>query len=307
MATLKSSEKVKLEAYLEMKTGYVCDFINRTFGEFVHEYTGVDIYSGKYSGSKANRLRAFWDQEPNHLVAKLLGEMIEYWKTQKATPLFGYQVFNPVLYEECKKIVTRLQSEVSVENIDALTANPNDHDSVLLVQSIRASIDHNQPEQALDRLHTFVVKYLRQLCTRHAIPFDQDTPLHSLFGLYVKFLQQQKMVESEMSERILKSSISVLDAFNAVRNNKSLAHANPLLNRDESVLICSDIFSLIKFVKSIEDKLAEKRSREQEIQEQEKQLARARVSFGDEEYTDEEIEAAGDAWIQSQIDIRRGK
>jgi hypothetical protein len=53
MATLKSSEKVKLEAYLEMRTGYVCDFINRTFGEFVLENTGVDIYSGKYSGSKA--------------------------------------------------------------------------------------------------------------------------------------------------------------------------------------------------------------------------------------------------------------
>jgi len=53
----------------------------------------------------------------------------------------------------------------------------NDNDSVLLVQSIRTSIDHNQPEQALDRLHTFVVKYIRQLCTRHAIPFNQDIHL----------------------------------------------------------------------------------------------------------------------------------
>ncbi len=290
-----------------MKTGYVCDFSNRTFAEFVLENTGVDIYTDKYAGSKASRLRAFWDNESNYLVAKLLGEMIEYWKNQKATPLYGYQAFNPVLYDECKKIVTRLQSEGTVENIDALTANVNDNDSALLVQSIKGSIDHNQPELALDRLHTFVVKYLRQLCTRHAIPFDQDTPLHSLFGLYVKFLQQNKMVESEMSERILKSSISVLDAFNAVRNNQSLAHANPLLNRDESILICSDIFSLVKFVKSIEDKLAERRKQEQEKQEQEKQRARARVSFGDEEFSDEEIEAAGDAWIQSQIDIRRGK
>jgi hypothetical protein len=307
MATLKSSEKVKVEAYLEMKTGYVCDFINRTFGEFVLENTGVDIYSGKYSGSKANRLRAFWDQESNHLVAKLLGEMIEYWKLQKTTPLYGYQVFNPVLYEECKRIVKRLQSEGTVENVDALTANAKDNDAVLLAQSIIASIDHNKPEEALDRLHTFVVKYMRQLCKRRTIPFDQDTPLHSLFGLYVKDLEQHGFIESEMTRRILKSSISVLDAYNSVRNNQSLAHDNPLLNRDESILICNNIFSLIKFVKSIEDKLAEKRKREQEKDEQEKQLARARVSSSDEEYSDEEIEAAGDAWIQSQIDIRRGK
>jgi hypothetical protein len=302
MASLKSSEKLKLETYLEMRTGYVCDFSNRTFGDFVLENTGVDIYSDKYSGSKATRLRAFWDKEPNYLVAKLLGEMIEYWKLQKATPLYGYQVFNPVLYEECKKIVTRFQSGGTVENMDALTANANDNDSVLLVQSIRASIDHNQPEQALDRLHTFVVKYIRQLCTRHAIPFNQDTPLHSLFGLYVKYLEQHSLIESEMSRNILKSSISVLDSYNYVRNNQSLAHANPLLNRDESVLICSDIFSLIKFVKSTEDKLTEKKR-----QEQEKQRVRTRMSFSDEEFSDEEIEAAGDAWIQSQIDIRRGK
>ena len=266
------------------------------------ENTGVLIYSGKYSGSKASRLRAFWDQESNHLVAKLLGGMIEYWKIQKATPLVGYQVFNPVLYEECKKIVTRLQSEGTVENVDALTANANDNDSVLLVQSIKTSIDHNQPEQALDRLHTFVVKYIRQLCTRHAIPFNQKTPLHSLFGLYVKYLEQHSLIESEMSKIILKSSITVLDSYNSVRNNQSLAHANPLLNRDESVLICNDIFSLIKFVKSIEDKLAEKKKKEQE-----KELVRTRMSFSDEEVSDEEIEAAGDAWIQSQIDIRRGK
>jgi len=40
-----------------------------------------------------------------------------------------------------------------------------------------------------------------------------------------------------MTERILKSSISILDAFNDVRNNKSLAHDNPVLNRNESLLI----------------------------------------------------------------------
>ena len=302
MANLKNSAKLKLEKYLEMKMGYVCDFSNRTFADFVLEHTGVEVYSEKYSGSKANRLRAFWDTESNYVVAKLLGEMLEYWKLQKATPLYGYQVFNPILYEECAKIVTRLQREGTVEDIDALTANTNDNDSVLLVQSIRASIDQNQPEQALDRLHTFVVKYIRQLCTRHAIPFTQDTPLHSLFGLYVKYLEQHSLIESEMSRNILKSSISVLDSYNSVRNNQSLAHANPLLNREESVLICSDIFSLIKFVKSIEDKLSEKKK-----QEQERQLSPGKVRLSDEEFTDEEIEAAGDAWIQSQIDIRRGK
>ncbi len=297
MANLKSSGKLKLENYLEMKSGYVCDFSNRTFDEFVLEHTGVEIYSDKYSGSKASRLRAFWDTESNYLVARLLRGMIEYWKLQKAAPLYGYQVFNPVLYEECKKIVTRLESEGPVENIVALTPNSSDKDFGLLAQSIRESIEKNQPEQALDRLHTFVIKYVRELCSRHGIGFEKETPLHSLFGLYVKFLQKNNLLESEMSERILKSSISVLDAFNDVRNNQSLAHDNPILNNNESVLIFNDISNTLRFVESIERRIVER----------EKVKPKEEIAWKDIEFSDEEIEAAGDAWIQNQIDIRRGK
>jgi len=56
----------------------------------------------------------------------------------------------------------------------------------------------------------------------------------------------------------LKSSISVLESFNDIRNNKSLAHDNPILNYSESVLIFNDISNVIKFIEAIEkDKLKE--------------------------------------------------
>ena len=78
----------------------------------------------------------------------------------------------------------------------------------------KESIKKNEPEPALDRLHTFTIKYVRELCTKHGIKFEKDTPLHSLFGGYVKFLVENKLIDSTMTKRILKSSISVLDAFN---------------------------------------------------------------------------------------------
>ncbi|WP_447407622.1 hypothetical protein, partial [Clostridium perfringens] len=61
------------------------------------------------------------------------------------------------------------------------------------------------PEEALDRLHTFVVKYVRKLCNAHRISYDQNKPLHSLFGEYVKYLNQKGSIKSQMTERILKS------------------------------------------------------------------------------------------------------
>ena len=77
---------------------------------------------------------------------------------------------------------------------------------------MRAAIDQNKPEAGLDRLHTFVMEYLRVLCQKYGIAADKEKPLHSLMGEYVKKLKQQGAVESQMTERILKSSISALEA-----------------------------------------------------------------------------------------------
>lgn len=64
-----------------MATGYVLDFTNRTFEEFIRESTRRNIWDARYeygSGSKANRLRAFWTKEENELVGKLLNALLDY-------------------------------------------------------------------------------------------------------------------------------------------------------------------------------------------------------------------------------------
>jgi hypothetical protein len=58
-----------------------------------------------------------------------------------------------------------------------------------------------------------------------------------------------------MTERILKSSISLLEAFNHVRNEQSLAHDNPLLNYEEALLIFNNIVNAIRFLRDLETKL----------------------------------------------------
>jgi hypothetical protein len=54
------------------------------------------------------------------------------------------------------------------------------------------------------------------------------------------------------TDRILKSSISVLEAFNDVRNEQSLAQDNPVLNYDESLLIFNHVANSIRFLKNLE-------------------------------------------------------
>ena len=82
-----------------MSSGYVLDFSNRSFAEFIRDSTGRDIYDSRYdyaSGSKANRLRAFWQKEDNALVGKLMKDMLDYSGGKGA------------LDETCRLIVARL-------------------------------------------------------------------------------------------------------------------------------------------------------------------------------------------------------
>ena len=92
------------------------------------------------------------------------------------------------------------------------------------------------------------MKYVRTLCAQRGLTVIRDKPLHSLFGEYVKRLRDEGHIESEMAIRILKSSISTLEAFNDVRNNRSLAHDNQILDYNEALLIFNHVASSIRFL-----------------------------------------------------------
>lgn len=107
MSTLKNLEKTQLEDLLGMESGYVLDFSDRTFDEFFRETVGMNIYADKYAlvgGSKAKRLRAFWELEPDHIVAEVVTGLLEQWIYKHPQP----NSVESALAAGCRRIVERL-------------------------------------------------------------------------------------------------------------------------------------------------------------------------------------------------------
>jgi hypothetical protein len=257
MSDLTSSEKRKLEKLFQMGSGYVLDFSNRTFAEFVEESSGRDIYDARYdygSGSKANRLRAFWEQEPNHLAGKVLSDLLEHCRASVGEPERAQ------LFEECRRTAARLLQSAPVDALDAITSEGTERGFEVLAKAVREAIEKNEPEASLDRLHTYVTKLIRTLSERRGVTIDRDKPLHSIFGEYVKALRTAGLIESQMTEHILRSSISTMEVFNRVRNQTSFAHDNPTLNYDESLFIVSHVCSVVRFIKALEPRVERARS-----------------------------------------------
>lgn len=125
MSDLSSVDKLILENFLEMGSGYVLDFSNRTFQEFILENTGIDVYEDKYFvGSKANRLRAFWNRESNYTVGKLISALLNFWDTQKSINNSEISPSEKKLFDKCFQISQRLIKEgKNDEYIDQVAIN----------------------------------------------------------------------------------------------------------------------------------------------------------------------------------------
>jgi len=248
VSSLTASEKRVLEQILNMGGGYVLGFSNRSFADFILDGVGIEIYSGKYSesgGSKANHLRTFWKSEPDHVVAKLLEALLEY------AGEVGSGAQHPELFPKATQIVERLRRSAPVHDLDAITPNAAGKDFEALANSVHDAIQRNRPEEGLDHLHTFTRRYVRVLCERERVQVSNDKALHAQFGELLKALKARGVIESLMAERILKSTISLLDAFNDVRNNRSFAHDGSLLSYQEALLIFNSVASAVRFLASV--------------------------------------------------------
>ena len=154
------------------------------------------------------------------------------------------------------KVVERLRGG-GVEDLDALKPNVPEPTFDRLARAVREAIDAGKPEEGLDRLHTFMGKYVRALCQKHAIGTPKERSLHSIFGEYVKKLQAEGALKSEMTIRVMRSAISSLDAFNEVRNEQSFAHDNEILRSHEALYIYNHIATLVRFLQAVEGGMPE--------------------------------------------------
>ncbi|MBE9102180.1 restriction endonuclease [Vacuolonema iberomarrocanum] len=178
MSDLSSIEKLKLEKILGMGSGYVLDFSNRTFQEFITESVNINIYDEKYnyySGSKANRLRAFWQQEPNLLTGQLLEKLLEYWQVQKLIEQQFISAVEQSLFDECQTIAKRLKGDFIVK--DSSDSHLSNESSSLLQTKLLSEFDRFASLTSLEdrRARGFLLEdLLTRIFALHAIQVQKS-------------------------------------------------------------------------------------------------------------------------------------
>ena len=257
MTDIKKSEIRAIEQAMAFPNGfgYVLDFSDRTMSEFFDEEFGIEIYDEKYTingSSKRNCLTTFLLISDTYLTLKVLrvlwdrreGLLARYADSEKAKDATQYT-------DKLKKIIERLECDplsTKSEGVDTFIAERTLEE---LVADIERTLSANKPEVAIDHLHTYFVKKLTHLLKVRGIECIENEPLHSRFGKYRKLLVQEHNLH-EFSDRAMKSSISLLESFNDLRNNHSLAHDNEILDPIEARYIFSSINAILVLLRALE-------------------------------------------------------
>ena len=252
MVSLKHSEMRILDDAFDMHSGYVLNFSDRTMAEFFEDEFGIEIYQEKYGfngSSKAKHLRAFVQIEDEFTVAKVVRVL---WQHRESLPRYQHAgPENDALKTRFFDLVSRIEGGGAVPRTDALDSFKRDETLEELIAAIERDIGANKPAAALDRLHTYCMKKFAHLLDERGITWGRDDPLQSRAGKYVKALEAEREIR-EISRRIIKSAISVFEQFNDVRNNRSFAHDNDLIDAAEARFIFDAISAFLRFVKAVE-------------------------------------------------------
>lgn len=244
-----SANELKAFENLLIDSGHVLNFKYSEFVEYVFRITKIYVddkeylkkVESHYSGSSAGKiLKYFIYNESETNVIKLLKELVDYVEYCK-----NDITINQDDLDKCKSILLKKNKTYLKNNIS------HEEQIINLINDINRSIEEGKPEFSLDRLHTLLNYYFKDLCDKHEIEYEKKDKLNQVFKKYVKNVS--KKLDSELSKTILEQTVSIFDKFNHVRNNKTYAHDNNILNRAESLLIYNDIVNIFEFIKNIEN------------------------------------------------------
>lgn len=257
MADLERSEIRAIESAIAFPRGfgYVLDFSDRTFEEYFQDEFRVEIYSEQFRAcgtSKRNRLLSYLQQADNSAALRVLRSL---WDLREGIlseheGLMGLEdaVKDGVPF---RKVIERLQGEPESVSTDGIQTFSPDRTLEELVADIERSLAANKPEVSIDHLHTYCMKRFSHLLRVRGIECGDDEPLHSRFGKYRKQLVSERQLH-EFTDRALKSFISILESFNELRNNHSLAHDNKILETFEARFIFSSINAMLVMIRTLE-------------------------------------------------------
>ena len=151
-----------------------------------------------------------------------------------------------------KKIINDLKKyEKNIEINENTIKNKNEER--ILLKEIKDKISRGQYEFAIDRLHT-LLKYKYEAIFKSIKKDLKGETLDAISGELNNILRANNVFKESTTFSILSGTKKIMKDFDDARNNKTYAHANTIMEKNEAEFLCTYMVYYYNFICKIDFK-----------------------------------------------------
>lgn len=230
--------------YIGVEGGYLVDFTYNNHQEFYPYYCGLNINPHELENmTTRQRFIAILENASPNDQAKILRGVLA-----KCPPAVEHNRRTQERAAEIESWARRSEGAVVPGSFSfAITSDVVER----AISDAEVLIRENGATSGIDRIHTALHGYLLAVCNSANIPHTTGANITALFVLLRQHHAKLQPAGPRADDltKILRALSAIVDAFNPVRNQASVAHPNPqLLEEDEAWLVINSARALLHYI-----------------------------------------------------------
>lgn len=233
-------------SYIGVSNGYLGDFSYNTHEEFYPYFCDLNISPSAYEGTTRQRFISILENADALSQAKILKGVLKKYPID-----FFPEEQREVKREAATKIeelIRRLENGQAIEIEQLYITNTTVERAI---RDTKILIETNGATSGVDRIHTALHGYLREVCRQARITLVEDESLTTLFKKLKSSHPSLKNSGARQADidQIINSFSHILDKLNPIKNKASLSHPNEeLLEEDEAMFVVNSAQTVLNYL-----------------------------------------------------------
>jgi hypothetical protein len=233
-------------SYIGVNSGYLGDFSYRTHEEFYPYFCDLNIVPSAYEGTTRVRFLSILENADAVTQSKILKGVLKKYPVEffpeaerQTKQQMADEIVSLIKRLETGQIVILEQLVVTNETVERA------------IQDIKVLLETNGATSSVDRIHTALHGYLKEVCKQEGIALTNDENLTQVFKKLKASHPKLQLGGPRQSDidQIINSFSSTLDKLNPIRNKASLSHPNEeLLEEDEAMFVVNSAQTVLNYL-----------------------------------------------------------
>lgn len=236
-----------VQKWIGVSGGYLADFSYNSHAEFYVDL-GLSIDPFQYEGTTRERFTKILSESVPDVQARILEGVLTKYPVGSQIPQGSKADRSQQMFDEIRGWVARLRGSTPVV-MPSLTITSEVVERAL--RDVEQLLEKSGPTSCVDRVHTALHGYMRDVCRAQALVVPEDASIQQL----LKALREQHPAFRELGPRpedvttVLRALGAIVDKLNPLRNSASVAHPNPaLLPTAEAMLVVNAVRTILHYL-----------------------------------------------------------